>query len=306
MRPENGRKFAGAMILPGDGCVAARYRRHSLSGLSGYMSEARQITRSKGAWRSGLVLAQAVEQHLGPQGGRIMRRAIFWTAALVGMLAAASPAMAQPLLLGGTEVAPQNSYSYFGAALPFAGARLGSGWYGTVFANYLTYHYTITQNNSPVTVGVAARGIQSGVGYAWQGAAYQLALSGALGYQYFSVHPSSAAGGGPLGSTLTFMPQVQARYDFTSSLYVSTIANYSFGPRAYWSRFRGGYRPVHWLSLGPEAIFLGGDNYRIRQLGVFAGIALGDGWSVVGEGGLTYASGLHRTGYASLSFAKTE
>ncbi|MBN6740936.1 cellulose biosynthesis protein BcsS [Acidithiobacillus sp. MC6.1] len=233
-----------------------------------------------------------------------MRRAILCTAALMGLLAGAGPAMAQPLLLGGTQLAPQNSYSYLGAILPFAGARLGSGWYGTVFANYLTYHYATTQNKTPVTVGVTAPGIQGGVGYAWQGAAYQLALSGALGYQYFSSHPDFAAGG-PLGSTVTFMPQIQARYDFTSTLYASTIASYSFGQRAYWSRFQGGYQPVHWLSFGPEGILQGGVDYRIRQVGAFASIALGDGWNVVGEGGVTYTRGLPSTGYASFSFART-
>jgi len=111
------------------------------------------------------------------------------------------PTMAQPLLLGGTQMAQENSYSYLGAIMPFAGARLGSGWFGTIFANYLAYHYHTTR-----TVSVKAPGVQGGLGYAWGGTAYQLALSGALGYQYFSVH-SDLGAGGPVGGTVTFTPR---------------------------------------------------------------------------------------------------
>ena len=218
---------------------------------------------------------------------------------LVGVCMGVEPAMAQSLLLGGTQLAPGNSYSYLGAIMPFAGARLGSGWFGTVFANYLTYHY-----NTTPTVSVKAPGIQGGLGYAWQGAAYQLALSGALGYQYFSLHPDLGAGG-PVGGIVTFSPQIQASYDFTPMLYASTIASYSFGQRAYWSRFRGGIRPVSWLSFGPEGILQGGINYRIRQVGAFISVALGDGWRVEGEGGVNYTSGLGSTGYGGFSFTKT-
>ena len=268
-------------------------------------------------------------------------------AVLVGMCMGAEPAMAQPLLLGGTQLAPENSYSYLGAIMPFAGGRLGSGWFGTVFSNYLTYNYnydygglisklppTLAQaifkelgtTNPLARVQVSAPGIQGGIGYAWQGSDYQLALSGALGYQYFlvSIHtlgktvsldetipvsPTTPkqiylSTGGPLGGTVSFTPQVQAHYDFTPVLYVSTMASYSFGQRAYWSRFRGGIRPLSWLSFGPEGVLQGGVNYRIHQVGVFISVALGDGWSVEGEGGINYTSGLPSTGYGGLSFAK--
>lgn len=231
---------------------------------------------------------------------------------MLGLCTVTSPAMSHSLLLGGTQLAPENSYSYLGAILPFAGDRLGSGWFGTVFANYLTYHF---QAGDPSTqVGAKAPGVNAGVGYAWQGASYHLALSGSLGYQYFSVHPYDVAMqntrllqpvGGPLGDTVTFTPQIQAQYDFTSQLYASAMASYSFGQRAYWSRFRGGFRPLSWLSFGPEGVLQGGVNYRIHQVGAFIAFTLGDGWSVEGEGGVNYTSGLPSTGYGGFSFAKT-
>ncbi|MHB1281701.1 MAG: cellulose biosynthesis protein BcsS [Acidithiobacillus sp.] len=217
----------------------------------------------------------------------------------IGVGVGVGPAMAQPLLLGGTQMAQENSYSYLGAIMPFAGTRLGSGWFGTVFANYLAYRYHTTR-----TVSVKAPGVQGGLGYAWGGTAYQLALSGALGYQYFSVHPDLGAGG-PVGGAVTFTPQIQARYDFTPMLYASTMASYSFGQRAYWSQFRVGVRPVSWLSFGPEGVLQGGINYRIHQVGAFVSVALGDGWRVEGEGGVNYISGLPSTGYGGFSFAKT-
>jgi hypothetical protein len=104
---------------------------------------------------------------------------------------------------------------------------------------------------------------------------------------------------------VTFTPQIQAHYDFTPVLYVSTMASYSFGQRAYWSRFRGGVRPVSWLSIGPEGVLQGGVNYHIHQVGAFISVALGDGWSVEGEGGVNYTGGLSSTGYGGFSFAKT-
>ncbi|WP_409409366.1 cellulose biosynthesis protein BcsS [Acidithiobacillus ferriphilus] len=230
---------------------------------------------------------------------------------LVGVcMGVGGPAMAQPLLLGGTQWAPENSYSYLGAIMPFAGGRLGSGWFGTVFANYLTYHFQAGYPSEKV--GAKVPGFNAGVGYGWQGPSYQLAISGSLGYQYFSIHPYDVVTnrqpqpvGGPLGGTVTFTPQVQAHYDFTPMLYVSTMASYSFGQRAYWSRFRGGIRPVSWLSFGPEGVLQGGVNYRIHQVGAFISVALDDGWSVEGEGGVNYISGLPSTGYGGFSFAKT-
>ncbi|MGC9216467.1 cellulose biosynthesis protein BcsS [Acidithiobacillus sp.] len=230
-------------------------------------------------------------------------------AVLMGMCMGVDPAMAQPLLLGGTQLAPENSYSYLGAIMPFAGSRLGSGWFGTVFATYLTYHFQAGYPTEKVSAKVP--GFNAGLGYGWQGPSYQLAISGSLGYQYFSIHPYDVVTngqpkpvGGPLGGTVTFTPQIQARYDFTPMLYASTMASYSFGQRAYWSRFRGGIRPVSWLSFGPEGVLQGGVNYRIHQVGAFISVALGDGWSVEGEGGVNYTSGLPSTGYGGFSFAK--
>ncbi|MHB1618637.1 MAG: cellulose biosynthesis protein BcsS [Sulfuricella sp.] len=234
-----------------------------------------------------------------------MRRSVIGMAVVLGTFAATSPVIAQSLLLGGTQWEPQNSYSYLGAIVPFAGARLGSGWFVSAFADYLTYHYDT--GNPSVRVSTKAPGINGGVGYAWQGPAYQLALSASLGYQYFSVQPTQVDGAaipGPKSDTVTFTPQIQARHDLTSDLYASTIANYSFGQSAYWSRFRGGYQPVYWLSFGPEGILQGGVNYRIRQVGAFISLALGDGWSLDGEGGVAYNSGLPSMGYVGLSFAK--
>ena len=218
------------------------------------------------------------------------------------------PAMAaaQNLLLGGVQWGPQNSYSYLGGVLPVAGGQLGKGWFVTAFASYLTYQY---RSGNPIElVQTKVPGFNAGIGYAWKGASYAVALSGSVGDQYFSVAPHdlpNAPPPRPEGNVATFTPQIQARYDLSHQFYLSTIDSYSFGQSAYWSRFRGGYQPVWWLSVGPEGIIQGGQNYRIRQIGAFASFQLGHGWGIELEGGVTYSSGLDNTGYGGFSFSKT-
>lgn len=215
-------------------------------------------------------------------------------------------AAAQNLLLGGVQWGPQNSYSYLGGVLPVAGGQLGKGWFVTAFASYLTYQY---RSGNPIElVQTKVPGFNAGIGYAWKGASYAVALSGSVGDQYFSVAPHDLPNvppPRPEGNVATFTPQIQARYDLSHQFYLSTIDSYSFGQSAYWSRFRGGYQPVWWLSVGPEGIIQGGQNYRIRQIGAFASFQLGHGWGIELEGGVTYSSGLDNTGYGGFSFSKT-
>jgi len=229
---------------------------------------------------------------------------VFFSLILFPMLPAM--ATAQSLLLGGTQWGPQNSYSYLGGILPVEGGALGNGWFVTTFASYLTYQYH--SGNPAELVQTRAPGFNAGLGYAWKGASYALALSGSVGYQYFSVTPRdlpNSASPKPRGNVATFTPQVQARYNLSKKLYLSTIDSYSFGQEAYWSRFRGGYQPVWWIQVGPEGILQGGPNYRIRQLGAFASFQLGHGWGIGLEGGINYSAGLKNTGYGSFSFSKT-
>ena len=217
------------------------------------------------------------------------------------------PAMAaaQNLLLGGVQWGPQNSYSYLGGVLPVAGGQLGKGWFVTAFASYLTYQY---RSGNPIEfVQTKVPGFNAGIGYAWKGASYAVALSGSVGDQYFSVAPHelpNAPSPQPEGNVPTFTPQIQARYNLSPQFYLSTIDSYSFGQSSYWSRFRGEYQPVWWLSVGPEGIIQGGQNYRIRQMGAFASFQLGQGWGTELEGGITYSSGLDNTGYCGFSFSK--
>ena len=215
-------------------------------------------------------------------------------------------AAAQDLLLGGVQWGPQNSYSYFGGVLPVAGGQLGKGWFVTAFASYLTYQY---HSGNPIElVQTKAPGFNAGMGYAWKGASYALALSGSVGDQFFSVTPRvlpNAPPPQPEGNVATFTPQIQARYDLSHQFYLSTSDSYSFGQSAYWSRVRGGYQPMWWLSVGPEGFIQGGQNYHIWQIGAFASCQLGYGWGIELESGVTYSNGLDNTGYGGFSFSKT-
>lgn len=71
--------------------------------------------------------------------------------------------------------------------------------------------------------------------------------------------------------------QLELNHDFGYCWDTSLMGSYTVVFDEYWARLRPGYRLDHNLTIGPELIALGGDNYDKQRFGVFVkGFNFGD------------------------------
>jgi hypothetical protein len=180
------------------------------------------------------------------------------------------------LVLAGSQVSAGNSYSYAGALTPLSGDTLGQGWFAKTIASWLTYRYTTTLNQVQTRVDAHVPGIEAGAGYAWSGANYHLDASADVGYRKVRLTPTIPADESK-GSGWFLAPQLHANYDFTPSIDGDLIASYTFKQHSNFDRGRLGWKPSASWHVGVESVLLRGDDYRIRQNGVFASTNLDNG-----------------------------
>lgn len=206
----------------------------------------------------------------------------------------ASAASNNLLLIGG-QVSPNGDSGYLGTLVPFAGGRLGSGWFIRPWTEYNTYSYV----GYPGVVNARVPGGSLGFGYAWSGSGWARSLSVAPGWQDTRLTPYDPHATNR-GSQAFLLIQGELSQNFTHRFWANVIANYSVGPDQYWSRVRLGYSFTSLFSFGPEGVFQGGSDYHIWQAGLFAGWSIGKEVKLDTAAGFLKSSGVARVGYVSL------
>lgn len=181
------------------------------------------------------------------------------------------------LIIGGTQISEDSSYTHLGALRPSWGGRLGHGWYQSAFVSYLTYDYDTEVQAETINVKARAPGIELGIGYIWDGERHAVNLSLAAGYRNYNLSPDLPSEE-PNGDQGTVIPQLQASYRMAPAWDADLISNYAFGPDSTFNRARLGYLPLNGWRFGPELIFQEGRNYRNEQVGFFVAVPLQPGW----------------------------
>ena len=190
---------------------------------------------------------------------------------LVGLTCA--PSFAQEasdptrLLIAGTQIGGQSTYTYAGIVAPTGGGQLGDGWFYTGVVSWLTYEYDKDFGAGLETLKTSAHGVEIAKGYARSGPDYWLNMSVGLGYRDFRLSPDIATEK-PRGGTLTLTPQIQGQRTLSDGVQWSAIGNYSFGADSFFTRTSLDFRITDQWWLGPEAGYQEGKEYRIRQLGL--------------------------------------
>jgi len=175
--------------------------------------------------------------------------------------------------LAGSELSPDNSYSYAGLLLPAFGGNLGDGFIQRYWVDRLTYRY----DSAGRRIDAESLGAEAALGYVTPTA--NGSLSGMLGVLYRNTDlspddPDSAA----RGSKWRIKAQGESTQRLAGELELGLMASYVFGQKAYWSRARLGYPLGDGLRAGPELSLQGDPDYRVTQYGAFlSGLRLGTG-----------------------------
>lgn len=228
-----------------------------------------------------------------------MKRCCWSLLLLPGLACAQTPA--QTLFIGGAQGSAENSYTYAGWIRPFAGGRVGDGWYGKVIASWLAYRYDGNVGGQPVEVKANAPGLEAGVGRIWTSGAWRQDLSLSVGARHTRIRPEGA-NSGAAGTRATLTPQYALAYDPTLRLGADLLAAYALGTGDRFGRLRGGWRPAAGWRLGVEGVVAAGRDYRNRQAGLFGGTQLGPVWLEV-AGGQAQSRDGRDSGYFGISLS---
>jgi len=225
-------------------------------------------------------------------------------AALSGLAFTAAAQQAPQLVIGGSQISSESSYTYLGVITPVQGARLGQGWFQKTVGSWLTYRYDTEHNGAPVGVRASAPGIETGMGYAWQGESLKGDVSLTVGVRHTRLRPADVPTDGPEGTQLTLTPQLAAGYQFSRTVDADLIASYSLGTRSRFARLRWGFQPGGDWRAGLEGVLSQGPDYRNLQRGVFVGLPLAQGWFIDVNAGQVQPRDGQRTPYVGLSFSR--
>ncbi len=227
-------------------------------------------------------------------------------AVLFGLSLNASAKDDDPLFIGGFQRADHNSYTFAGVITPILGGKLGEGWFNRTIASWLTYEYDASYNGQPTTLKAKAPGIETGFGYAWQGKSYGINLSASVGYRDFRLSPN-IPDEEPEGKVLVFSPQLQARYDITEHIETDLIASHAFAKKnaeTSFGRLRLGYKPRWDWKFGLEGVYQEGENFRVKQNGLYLVHYLSSGWGVEVSGGKAESRDNSSSAYFGLGISK--
>lgn len=218
---------------------------------------------------------------------------------------AQAPEAAAPLFIGGVQSSSLGGYAYAGVIKPFAGARLGEGWFQRSVASVLTYRYDTTLQGSTRNVHARAPGLELAVGRAWSGERSSLELSAGIGLRYTRLSPVDP-GSDVRGTHWAFTPQLIARQAFTQSVDADVLASYSAGPNSRYVRARLGARPaaLGWR-VGVESTLSSGESYRQVGVGLFGAHSLASGLSLELSAGRLRARDGNEAPYIALGVAKS-
>lgn len=212
--------------------------------------------------------------------GRSLVLAGLLAALHVGVNAQQQQEAAPLLFIGGVQASSLGGYAYAGVIKPFAGARLGEGWFHRSVASVLTYRYDATLQGRTRNVHARAPGLEVAVGRAWSGERASLELSAGVGLRYTRLSPVDPDSD-VRGTQWAFTPQLIARQAFTQSVDGDVLASYSAGPNSRYVRARLGARPADWgWRMGLESTLSSGESYRQVGVGLFGARSLVSGLSL--------------------------
>ena len=172
-----------------------------------------------------------------------------------------SPPDTTSIALAGTELNPGNTYAYAGVVLPLPGI-FGDGFLQRYWADRLTYSFD--SNGRKID-------------------AEQWGAEVLFGYRKPYSQGWWAAYAGPVYRNIQFSPdianlsnrggafrgkiQFEGEYMLSEAWRVNAIASYVTGQHNYWLRGRLLYSTRNRVSVGPEVITLGDNNFQIVQFG---------------------------------------
>jgi hypothetical protein len=180
-------------------------------------------------------------------------------ACLVAVSAAGIAKAAPPvnLFIAGGQYSSSSQYAYLGDITPIAGGSLGKGFFISPFLSWS--RYTFQKNGVGFTGSQPAGTI--GLGYAWTTQPLSVSLSLAGGYSNTSVSPYVPAGSFH-GPQWFAEPEIYAQAHLPAGITVTGNGGYLTGSRDFWATTYALVPVTPTLSIGPEADFGGGINYR--------------------------------------------
>ncbi|AOI42909.1 cellulose biosynthesis protein BcsS [Burkholderia oklahomensis] len=204
----------------------------------------------------------------------------------------------EPLLFGGASIGEQGErYEYLGGVAPFFSSR-----YLVDRLAIGDYYYRYGANGETVRVRGQSVELALGAQTAWQGGWIELSAGGR--YRHNHVSPPGANAHAD-GSQFGFVVGLQGQHQFGRDWAVHGIANYTFGPNAYWSRLRFLHRAFGNAWAGVEVIRHGDPDYHATQGGlVLTGIQLGAGFTIGGFAGVNKTKGQPRSVYGGVELTK--
>lgn len=192
--------------------------------------------------------------------GRTMSRGLPATLACLATLATAGRAHAdirQNLFIAGGQYSSSSQSAYAGSIVPFPGATLGKGFFISPFVGL--NRYTFRKNGQLFTGTEPAASL--GIGHGWTTKTFDLNLSLAGGYSNTRVSPYAPSGSFHGGMWFA-EPEIYAHAMLPKGASVTFNAGYLTGVRSYWTTAYLLIPVTSRLSVGPEADFGGGINYR--------------------------------------------
>ncbi|AVR29010.1 cellulose biosynthesis protein BcsS [Burkholderia thailandensis] len=226
---------------------------------------------------------------------KISRRPLFIAIfAIISHTAAAG----EPLMFGGASIGEQGErYEYLGGVTPFLSSR-----YLVDRLAVGDYYYRYGANGDTVHVRGQSVEFALGAQAAWQSGWAELSTGGR--YRHNRVSPQGANARAD-GSQFGLVVGVQAQHQFGRDWALHGIANYTFGPAAYWGRLRFLHRVFGVAWAGVEVIRHGDPDYHATQGGVaLTGLSLGGGFTIGGFAGVNKTKGQPHSIYGGVELIK--
>lgn len=177
--------------------------------------------------------------------------------ATVAMGSAAKANPHQNLLIAGGQYSTSSQSVYLGSITPLAGGTLGDGYFISPFVGW--NRYTFQKNGQTFTGSEPTASL--GIGRGWKTKHFDLSLSVAGGYANTNVSPY-APSGSLHGGKWFVEPEIYAHASLPRGVSFTFNGGYLTGLRSYWASTYILVPVTSSFSVGPEADFGGGINYR--------------------------------------------
>ena len=190
---------------------------------------------------------------------RATRAGIVTCISTIAITATARAAPHTNLFIAGGQYANSSQSAYLGAILPLPGGTLGKGFFVSPFAGW--NRYTFQKNGQSFTGSEPSASVA--IGHAWDEPDFNLSLSVAGGYSNTTVTPYAPKGSFHGGQWFA-EPEIYAQLKLPAGATATVNGGYLTGMRSYWSSAYLLVPVSPSISIGPEADFGGGINYRSR------------------------------------------